>query len=63
MGLRTSHVYRSEIDDTVWPEPIELKTWATNQLGIIYPKMGVELLPYDPKNDPFERLVAETTNS
>ena len=52
-----------EMNDTIWPEPIELKTWAVNQLGIFYPKRGEELLPYDPMDDPFQNFVTQVINS
>ncbi len=52
-----------EINDTPWPEPIELKSWTANQLGIFYPKKGEEFLPHDPMDDPFQIFVAQATNS
>lgn len=45
-----------------WPEPIELMAWTTENLGVLYPENGVEILPYALADDPFAKFATKETS-
>ena len=51
----------AEVFDTPWPDPVEVKTWAGEALGVVYPEMGAKLLPYPPDADPFAAFITRET--
>lgn len=42
-----------------WPEPIELMAWTAKNLGVSYPAIGQDILPYALSDDPFSKFVTK----